>query len=139
MSKGLYRATGCDVTGDVASLNFDATELQIFKVILEAQVTQICSMDILRLTIDFIKCPKVWSLWMEFYGAWQEVASFPGSSACVGGEKKPGTHCLRMLSFPRISGNLEIFCKICSITLTSARYANFSRIKDASVWTMTKE
>ena len=55
----------CDVTGGVASLNFDVTELQIFKVILEAQVTQICNMDILRLTIDFIKCPKfgpyVWS------------------------------------------------------------------------------
>ena len=46
----------------VASLNFDATELQIFKVILEAQVTQICSMDILRLTIGFIKMSKVWSL-----------------------------------------------------------------------------
>ena len=53
-----YRAAVCDVTGGVASLNFDATELQIFKVILEAQVTQICSMNILRLTIDFIKCPK---------------------------------------------------------------------------------
>ena len=26
-----YRATVCDVTGGVASLNFDATELQIFK------------------------------------------------------------------------------------------------------------
>ena len=64
----------CDVTGGVASLNFDATELQIFKVILEAQVTQICSMDILRLTVDFIKMSKVWSLCMEFYGAWQEVA-----------------------------------------------------------------
>ena len=25
-----YRAAVCDVTGDVASLNFDATELQIF-------------------------------------------------------------------------------------------------------------
>ena len=47
---------------------------KFFKVILEAQVTQICSMDILRLTIDFIKMSKVWSLCMEFYGAWQEVA-----------------------------------------------------------------
>ena len=47
---------------------------KFFKVILEAQVTQICSMDILRLTIDFIKMSKVWSLSMEFYGAWQEVA-----------------------------------------------------------------
>ena len=32
---------------------------KFFKVILEAQVTQICSMDILRLTIDFIKMSKV--------------------------------------------------------------------------------
>ena len=45
-----------------------------FKVILEAQVAQMCSMDILRLTIGFIKMSKVWSLCMEFYGAWQEVA-----------------------------------------------------------------
>jgi len=48
---------------------------KFFKVILEAQVTQICRMDILRLTIDFIKMSKVWSLCMEFYGAWQEVFS----------------------------------------------------------------
>ena len=27
----LYRAAACDVTGGVASLNFDATELRIFK------------------------------------------------------------------------------------------------------------
>ena len=59
----------------------------------------------------------------------QEIASFPGSSPWVD-EKEPGTHCLRMLSSPRISGNLEIFRKICSVTLTSARYADFSRIKD---------
>ena len=57
------------------------------------------------------------------------LASFPGSSAWAE-EKEPGTHCLRMLSSPRISGNLEIFRKICSITLTSVRYADFSRIKD---------
>ena len=42
-------------------------------VILEAQVTQICSMNILRLITDFIKMSKVWFLSMEFYGAWQEV------------------------------------------------------------------
>ena len=46
------------------------------------------------------------------------LASFPGSSAWAE-RKEPGTHCLRMLSSPRISGNLEIFRK------------NFSRIKDA--------
>ena len=60
----------------------------------------------------------------------QELALFPGSSAWAE-RKEPGTHCLHMLSFPRISGNLEIFRKICSVTLTSARYANFSRVKDA--------
>ena len=42
----IYRAAACDVTGGMASLNFDATELQILKVILEVQVTQICSIDI---------------------------------------------------------------------------------------------
>ena len=36
-----------------------------------------------------------------------DLASFPGSSAWAE-KKEPGTHCLRMLSFPRISGNLEI-------------------------------
>ena len=51
---------------------------KFLKVILEAQVTQICSMDILRLTIDFIKMSKVWSLCMEFYGAWQLLAMHQG-------------------------------------------------------------
>ena len=54
------------------------------------------------------------------------LASFPGSSAWAE-RKEPGTHCLRMLSSPRISGNLEFFRKICSVTLTSARYADFAR------------
>jgi len=58
-------------------------------------------MDILRLTIDFIKMSKVWSLWMEFYGAWQEVASFPGSSACVGGEKKAWYTLFAHAQFPQ--------------------------------------
>ena len=38
------------------------------------------------------------------------LASFPGSSAWAE-RKEPGTHCLRMLSSPRISGNLEISVK----------------------------
>ena len=38
------------------------------------------------------------------------VASFPGSSAWAE-KKEPGTHCLRMLSSPRIFGNLEISIK----------------------------
>ena len=64
------------------------------------------------------------------YSSAHTLASFPGSSAWAE-RKEPGTHCLRMLSSPRISGNLEIFRKICSVTLTSARYADFSCIKDA--------
>ena len=31
--------------------------------------------------------------------------------SCVGREKEPGIHCLRMLSSPRISGDLEISIK----------------------------
>ena len=38
------------------------------------------------------------------------LASFPGSSAWAE-KKEPGTHCLRMLSSPRTSGNLEISVK----------------------------
>ena len=38
------------------------------------------------------------------------LAPFPGSSAWAE-RKEPGTHCLRMLSSPRISGNLEISVK----------------------------
>ena len=49
------------------------------------------------------------------------LASFPGSSAWVD-EKEPGTHCLRMLSSPRISGNLEIFRKIL------LRYTNLRKV-----------
>ena len=48
------------------------------------------------------------------------LASFPGYSAWAE-KKEPGTHCLRMLSSPRTFGNLEIFRKIRSVTLTSAR------------------
>ena len=38
------------------------------------------------------------------------LTSFPGSSAWAE-KKEPGTHCLRMLSSPRTSGNLEISVK----------------------------
>ena len=31
-------------------------------------------MKVLDLMVDFIKMSKVWSLCMEFYGAWQKVA-----------------------------------------------------------------
>ena len=43
-------------------------------------------------------------------GAAPVLALFPGCCAWVV-KKEPGTHCLRMLSFPRISGNLEISVK----------------------------
>ena len=42
--------------------------------------------------------------------SWCLFSSFPGSRAWVG-KKGPGTHCLHMLSSPRISGNLEISIK----------------------------
>ena len=48
------------------------------------------------------------------------LASFPGSSAWTE-RKEPGTHCLRMLSSPRISENLEISVK-------SARYTNLRKV-----------
>ena len=38
-------------------------------------------------------------------------------------KKEPAAHCLRMLSSPRISGNLE---KVCFIILTSVFHVNFS-------------
>ena len=57
-----YRAAACDVTGVWLPLILMLQSCKFFTVILEAQVTQICSMDILRLTIDFIRMFKVWSL-----------------------------------------------------------------------------
>ena len=56
-------------------LHFDVTELQIFKGNLGSPSNpNLYSMDILRLTLDFIKIPKIRSLCMEFYGAWQLLA-----------------------------------------------------------------
>ena len=69
------------------------------------------------------------------------LASFPGSG--VWAEKKePETYCLPMLSSLRISRDIGNFSKICSVTLTSAKHADFSWVKDAyyqppSVWTIT--
>ena len=71
------------------------------------------------------------------------ITLFPGS--CAWAEKKePGTHCLYMLSSPRICGYLEISRKTCSVTLITVRHTDFSRIKDAchwlhSMWTMMRE
>ena len=69
-----YRVAACDVIGVWFPLILMLQSCKFLKLILEAQVIQLCSMDILRLTIDFRKMYKVWSLCMEFYGAWQEVA-----------------------------------------------------------------
>ena len=49
--------------------------------------------------------PKLWTCLVGIC-----LASFPGSSVWAE-RKEPGTHCLRMLSSPRISGNLEISVK----------------------------
>ena len=38
---GLYRVVACDVTGGVASLNFDATELKIFYGNLERKASKV--------------------------------------------------------------------------------------------------
>ena len=43
---------------------------------------------------------------------------------------QPGTHCLRMLNLPRISGNFGNFCKTCFVTLTSTRHADFSCVTE---------
>ena len=63
---------------------------------------------------------------------------------CVGGEKRAWYTLFAHAQFPQDFWEFGNFRKICSVTLTSARYADFSRIKDAchwprSVWTMTKE
>ena len=65
---------------------------------------------------------------MHYLAVWSTLSLVP---RLVRGrrKKKSGTHCLRML---RISGNLEISCITCSITLTSARHTDFSHIKDAA-------
>ena len=43
-------------------------------------------------------------------GTWSAMALFPSSLAWVE-KREPGTHCLRMLSFFRISKNLQISIK----------------------------
>ena len=61
------------------------------------------------------------------------LTSFSGSSEWA--EKKSLVHTVCVYSvLPRISGNFGNFRKICSVILTSARHANFSRIKDGCHW-----
>ena len=53
-------------------------------------------------------------MWYSTARLGSPLASFPGS--CAWAEKKePGTHCLRLLSSPRISGNLGNFRKTCPL------------------------
>ena len=60
---------------------------------------------------------------------WPRLASFPGS--CVGGEKRAWYTLFAHAQFPLDFWEFGNFRKICSVTLTSARHADFSRIKDA--------
>ena len=59
-------AVACDVQGAWLPLILMLQNWKFFMVILEAQITQICSMNVLRLITDFIKMSKVWFLSMEF-------------------------------------------------------------------------
>ena len=65
--QAVHRAAACDITGGMASLNFDATELQIFKDNIE---TQIYSMEILRRTIK-----NVQSLVLKYGVLWRMARS----------------------------------------------------------------
>ena len=85
---------------------------------------------------------KRWHWWVARFASSKYIASFPGSS--VWAEKKePGTQ-FTHAQFPQDFWEFGNFRKICSVTPTSARYADFSRRKGAcpwpcSLWTMTKE
>ena len=57
------------------------------------------------------------------------LASFPGS--CVGGEKRAWYTLFAHAQFSQDFREFGNSRKICSVTLTSARHADFSRIKDA--------
>ena len=50
---------------------------------------------------------------------------------CMGGEKRAWY--TLFVHAPRISGNFGSVCKICSITLTSVRHANFTRVKEPAI------
>ena len=59
---------------------------------------------------DSGKKTRVWMTVKRHSLLCQQIASFPGSHAWAEG-KKCGTHCLRKLGSPGISGNLEISVK----------------------------
>ena len=60
---------------------------------------------------------------------WCMLASFPGSR--VGGEKRAWYTLFAHAQFSQDFWEFGNSRKICSVTLTSARHADFSRIKDA--------
>ena len=66
------RSAACDVQGVWLPLILMLQSCKFFKVILEAQVTQICSMDILRLTTDFIKNVQSLVLMYGVYGIFRK-------------------------------------------------------------------
>ena len=55
----IYRVAACDVTGGVASLNFDAIELQTFKGNLGSPSNPNLRYRHLSLTVDLIKMSNV--------------------------------------------------------------------------------
>ena len=59
----------------------------------------------------------------EWGGSEHMIASFPASRA-LAQKKEPGTHCLCMLSPPRISGNDEGVMKAISFSLTVIIHAS---------------
>ena len=64
--------------------------------------------------------------------------------SCVGRQKRAWYTLSVHAQFLQDFWEFGTFCKICSVTLTSARHADFSRLKEAcywphSVWTTSKE
>ena len=85
-------------------------------------------------------CRFCWGIWAR-YSVTQDLASYPGCS--VWAEKKSLVHTVCACSVPPGFLGIWKFRKICSVTPTSARYADFSHIEGAchwprSVWTVTK-
>ena len=66
----LNGAAACDVTGGVASFNFDATELQVFK----GDLGSPSKLNLQYGQFEPYKNSNVWSLCMQFYGRWQVLA-----------------------------------------------------------------
>ena len=96
-----------------------------------ARKSHVCHLTCLWLALYMVRLPGICldvrppEVRMKAYSlAGKLLASFPGPREWAG-RKEPGTHYLRMLSFPRISGNLEISRKTCSVTPISAKTPTF--------------